>query len=228
MSQFDAQVQNDYLTKVIEDMRASQLASDNEIARLAREAEDREVRMRLLHDKVSTMSPPNPGGRQDIDEDAASSRSKGSRASAQGQFLRHGIGASSARLVPSNAIVKWEEGKCMEVESPELRNWRVETTKTLGSCRIYKFTGKYWTQWKSLVISALQSVKLEHLLTTNYQLGIDATQGDIAEYQATQTCARNFIYMYLSTELISDLNGVSDVFGIWKKLRDTYENRSVK
>jgi hypothetical protein len=116
----------------------------------------------------------------------------------------------------------------MEVESPELRNWRVETTKTLGSCRIYKFNGRYWTQWKSLVISALQSVKLEHLLYTNFQLGVDSTDGDVAEYQATQTCARNFLYMYLSTELISDLNGVSDVFGIWKKLRDTYENRGVK
>jgi hypothetical protein len=32
----------------------------------------------------------------------------------------------------------------------------------------------------------------------------------------------------MSTEYISDLNGVTDVFGIWKKLRDTFENRGIR
>jgi hypothetical protein len=224
MAQFDSQIQQDQMASVIESMRASQLASDQEIARLGREAEDRELRMKLLHDKVSSLDTIV----QEDEDDRRSQRSFRSQGSQRGPIRQHGIGAGSAIPIPSNTIVKWQEGKSMEVESPELRNWRVETTKALGSCRIYKFTGKYWTQWKSLVISALQSVRLEHLLWTNFQLGEDSTQGDIAEYQAAQTCARNFLYMYLSTELISDLNGVSDVFAIWKKLRDTYENRGVK
>jgi hypothetical protein len=116
----------------------------------------------------------------------------------------------------------------MEPESPEIRNWRVETTKALGMCRTFKFTGKYWTQWKECVISSLQSVRLEHLLWNNFQLAEDATQEDQAEYHAAQTCVRNYLYMYMSTEYISDLNGVTDVFGIWKKLRDTFENRGIR
>jgi hypothetical protein len=208
---------------MIEQMRASQAASDEQIARLTREAEDRAVQFSLLHEKVSNLDPVIPDIVESYHDDVGSERSG---ASSRGPHRQYGIGAKKA--VPSTDIVVWQEGKCMEAESPELRSWRIETTKTLGSCRIYKFTGKYWTQWKSLVVSALQAVKLEHLLWNNYQLSDTSSPGDVAEYQATQTCARNFIYMYLSIELISDLNGVSDVFGIWKKLRDTYENRGVK
>jgi hypothetical protein len=228
MSQFDAAVQAEQMNSLIESMRLAQESSEREIAELRRDAKDRAAQFELLHGQVSNLQPPRAEGHVDDDDEVGSQRSERSRGSSKGQYSQHGIGARAAMFNPSPDIVLWHEGKSMEVESPELRHWRVETTKALGSCRVFKFTGKYWSQWKSCVISALQAVKLEHLLLNNFQLGDESTPGDVAEYQATQTCARNFIYMYLSTELISDLNGVSDVFGIWKRLRDTYENRGVK
>jgi hypothetical protein len=123
--------------------------------------------------------------------------------------------------------VIWKEGESLSEESPELRHWRLETTKALGISRVFKFTGKYWIQWKGCVVSALQSVRLEHLLWNNFQLDVKSSQGDAQQFHAAQTIVRNFLYDHMNTEHISDLNGCTGVFAIWKRLRDTYENRGL-
>jgi hypothetical protein len=82
MSQFDEALQTDQLNSVIEEMRAAQLKSDQQIARLTREAEDREIRFSLLHEKVSTLEP----SKHDDDDDNRSQASSKSVTSSRGRY----------------------------------------------------------------------------------------------------------------------------------------------
>jgi hypothetical protein len=114
------------------------------------------------------------------------------------------------------------------VDEPEwLKSWRIETGKALGLCKVSKFTGKYWSQWKNAILLNLQSVGLHIILQRNFVLTANSKPESRAQFNAACVLVQNFLVDHLSNELNSDLAGCAGAREMWIKLLDTYENTGI-
>jgi hypothetical protein len=152
--------------------------------------------------------------------------------SPQGPFSQHGAAREDTPPPTERGPLleeaeEWEFGVSLVEESDWLRTWRLDTGKALALSKVFKFSGKYWLQWKNSVLSTLRGVGLDILVTKSWKLVTQSSVKSAMQFSAASTIVRNFLIDHMSTDQSSDLAGCSDVREMWVKLLNTYENKGI-
>ena len=114
------------------------------------------------------------------------------------------------------------------LESAELKAWKRNTSKQLSESKNPKFKGKHWEHWKTGVLSSLNLAGLKELvLEDNLSVPADAGREEQVRFEFGSELVFQFLHGLLSDQQ-SDVSGCVTAREIWKKLEDTYQNRSLR